>query len=272
MKKPFQYLRKNFDEAAILSSLLMSKISPEWNFPDDPEDLAILASFRRANPAFQEASLPEIQEYLHSLNEAQIRGVVSNTKGVLHESEFVRMENSDGDTTYAAMFGNQNQPDLDIILRDTATGAEQLIQLKATDSESIVQEWLSREADGEIAVTSELAEAMGISSSGVSNEELTAQTEEFLDAVISASPTNSIWQYVPLIGIASIGAALIGLYKRWKSGKIPEGKFLNIAARMTGIKAAKVGAIAGLLSIPGIGQITTVALIVKMMIPRKAGK
>jgi len=270
VNKVIHRLRKNFDEAAILTALLGSKLRPSWNFPDDDESLVVLAAFRRANPAFENASLLEIQEYLLSLSEAQIRGILSNTKGALHEAGFVRQENEDGDSTFAAIFGDPMHPDVDVVSRNSVTGEETFIQLKATDSKAIVQDWIDRGVDGKIAVTSELAEAMSINSSGISNEELTAQTEEFLDAVVSASPTSSIWQYVPLIGIASIGAALIGLHKRWRAGGIPEGKFLNVAAKMTGIKAAKIGAIAGLLSIPGIGQITTVALIVKMMIPRKA--
>jgi hypothetical protein len=59
---------------------------------------AVLAALRRTTPDLSHASPEEIGDYLRPMDEDSILGVVNNTKGVLHEMEFVALENEDGDT------------------------------------------------------------------------------------------------------------------------------------------------------------------------------
>ena len=42
------------------------------------------------------------------MSDEQLVGVVSNVKGILHEMEYVRLENTDGDSISAAMFPDTN--------------------------------------------------------------------------------------------------------------------------------------------------------------------
>jgi hypothetical protein len=53
------------------------------------------------------------------MNEESIVGVVNNTKGVLHEMEFVALENDDGDTVYASLFADPHHADTDVQFTDS---------------------------------------------------------------------------------------------------------------------------------------------------------
>ena len=119
-------------------------------------DHAILAALRRSNPVLENAPLPEVQDYLRSLNEEQVPGLISNVKGILHEMEFVRVENDDGDSVYASFFDATNHPDTDIQLLDRSTGETWEAQLKATDNAAYVTDWIEQHPSGEILVTDEL--------------------------------------------------------------------------------------------------------------------
>ncbi len=88
----YHYIRRNFDEAAILA------VAAKLAFEDSPvfseSELATIAAMQRA----QARNTPEeLERWLAEMDEDQINGVVNNTKGVLHEMEFVRIENEDGD-------------------------------------------------------------------------------------------------------------------------------------------------------------------------------
>ena len=88
------YLRKNFDSTAIIAALSAIALTNGANHLSE-RDHAVLAALRRSNSMLESATLPDIQNYLHQLDETQIPGLVSNVKGILHEMEFVRLENED---------------------------------------------------------------------------------------------------------------------------------------------------------------------------------
>src|SRR5687768_2254342 len=82
-----KYLRRNFDDAAIVAVLAALAVN------DDPatlgdKDFAVLAALRRSNFALANTPLPEVQAYLRELGDEQVPGLVSNVKGILHEMEF----------------------------------------------------------------------------------------------------------------------------------------------------------------------------------------
>ena len=164
-----QYLRTNLDEITIISSLVALQLEADPSELSE-ENLMVLSALERATPSLQGVPIEEVRNYLASMNEDQISGIVSNVKGILHEMEFVRLENEDGDNVYAAMYESTNHPGFDVYLVDNNTGESWDIQLKATDSESYVEDWIETHPDGEILVTEELASEMGIGSSGLSNE------------------------------------------------------------------------------------------------------
>lgn len=199
-----KYVRRNFDEAAILAVAAKLAFETEPNFDDS--ELATLAAMRRAHPSAG-TSNEELSQWLSEMDADQMVGVVSNTKGVLHEMEFAEIENTDGDSVYAAIFPETNNPGYDLEFTDTATGETWAVQLKATDSTAYVEAWLSDHPDGNIIVTDELGESLDLPSSNITNEELTVRTEDLVDKLIQANESSEIWEYLP--GIGAVPMALI---------------------------------------------------------------
>lgn len=175
-----KYLRTNFDEFSILSSLLYIQ---GLGSPAESYD-AVLSAFRRYSGETQ--TTEEVANYLEGLSEHQVPGVVSAIKGILHEMEFVRLENADGDSITASMFSDPINEGFDVLMTDESTGATYELQLKATDDVGYVQDWIDDHPDGEIVVTSEIAETMGLKSSGISNEDITIRVEDFVDAMLQS--------------------------------------------------------------------------------------
>ena len=267
--KGIHYIRKNFDSAAIVTALSAVALTDEAGDLEEG-DHAILAALRRSNSVLENAPLPEIQDYLRGLDEDQIPGLVSNVKGILHEMEFVRVENEDGDSVYASFFDATNHPGTDIQLLDQSTGEAWEAQLKATDDASYVTDWIERHPGGEILVTDELAEKMDLPTSGQSNDELTANVEDFVDRMVSAPDADDFWDYFPALGAASAAVVVWELWRRHQRGEINWEAFKRFAARATGLKIAKIGAIGLLLSIPVVGQVTGAMLVAKLLLSAKA--
>jgi hypothetical protein len=183
--------------------------------------------------------------------------------------EFVRLENEDGDSVYASFFEAINHPDTDIQFIDQSTGETWEAQLKATDSISYVEDWIKAHPDGEILVTEELAEKMGLPSSEISNEELTVRVEDFVDKMVSDLDTDALWDYFPVLSVISVSFVVWELWRRHKQGEIDGATFKRLAARVTGLKIAKISSIVLLLSIPVIGQIIGVALMANLLFSAK---
>lgn len=256
------YIRRNFDEAAILA------VAAKLAFEDSPEfsesELATIAAMQRAHP--QAGDTPEeLGGWLAEMDEDQINGVVNNTKGVLHEMEFVRIENEDGDSVHAALFDATNHPGYDVEFVDSTSGSIWQTQLKATDDASYVDDWIEAHPDGEIQVTDELAAEMGLPSSGLSNEGLTARTEDVVDRLVDAGDDDTIWNHLP--GLAAVSVALVvwGLWQRHRSGEITLQQFKWMAAKATGMKAGKLALLSLALMTPGLNVVTAAGLLVKLI-------
>ena len=267
--KAIRYLRKNFDSASIVAALSAVALT------DEPGDLsegdhAILAALRRSNSVLENAPLPEIQDYLRNLDEDQIPGLVSNVKGILHEMEFVRVENEDGDSVFASFFDATNHPETDVQFLDRSTGETWEAQLKATDDVSYVSDWIDRHPGGDILVTDELAQRMDLPTSGQSNDELATNVEGFVDKMVSADDTVDFWDYFPGLIVATVGVVVWELWQRHQRGEINWEAFKRLAARATGLKVAKIGVIGLLLSIPVVGQVTGAFLVARLLLGAKA--
>lgn len=256
------YIRRNFDEAAILAvaSKLAFQEAPQFS----ESELATIAAMQRAHP--QAGVTPqEISNWLATLTEEQIRGVISNTKGVLHEMEFVRLENDDGDSLYAALYQETNHPDFDIQLIDETGTEAWALQLKASDSASYVQDWLDAHPDGAIRVTSELAEAMGLPSSGMSHTELQLRVDQLVDRLQEASDSDMLWEYFPALTAVSVALVVWSLFQRFQRGEIDWDRFRSLTGRMTGLKAGKIAVLTLAMSTPGLNVVTGAALIVSLV-------
>lgn len=255
-------VRFPLDDAAILA--VVSKLATQPAAELSPAETAALAALRRAHPNAGQTN-EELGEWLAQMDHQQLQGVVSNTKGVLHEMLFVELENSDGDTVLAAQFEQTNNPDFDIIFSDSDAGHSWAAQLKATDSESYVREWLDEHPNDQILVTSEIANRMGLESSGIANADLTADTNSLVGMLIKANENDDIWDYVPSLGAISVAMVIWSLRARLVTGEITQQQFKWMAAKASGQRAARVLGLSALLSIPGINVLTGMTLLAKVL-------
>jgi len=253
----FKYLNKYFDEVLILAAYTKCCL---FRIDLSHDEQSILNAFKRANPKYADYSEAELGELFSSLNENELSGFVNNTKGVLHEIQFVEMENSDGDVITAELYDAINNPGYDVILTNSATGDVVDLQLKASDDESYINRWIE-DHDGEIKVTSEVAEKMGIESSGISNQEITTNTESFIDKLIEVADSDELWDYLPGIGALSLAIIIKRLWVRHKNNEISYTKFKYLVMRSTGMKAIKLTTLTFVLMIPVVGQITGIILL-----------
>lgn len=260
-----RYVRTNLDELGLVTAL-GHVAAAKATLQLSEEELAVLDALVRADPALAHASLDDVRDYLSGLDDDQLQGLVSNVKGVLHEMEFVALENSDRDSVYASYFPETNHPDTDVHLIDTASGETWDVQLKATDDPAYVQEWIDAHPGGEIEVTEELAARMHLESSGFSNGQLTAQVEEFVDKLVESDSSPDLFDHFPVLSVASATVVVWALWKRYRDGDITRQRFVRLAVLATGMKAAKIGVLMVLLSVPIVSQVTAVVLVGRLIL------
>jgi len=248
------YISRRFDETAILATLGKLAFSPEPTLVE--QDYAVLAALRRSSDEW-ELSVSDTAARLSTYDEDQIGGLVNNVKGILHEMEFQRLENEDGDSVVAALFPDTNHRTVDVELVDEKTGNSWEIQLKATDDLSAIGSWIDSNPDTEILVTEELSERMGLPSSGLSNEDLTMRVEDFVDRMIEIGDDvdDTLWNYFPPLVAASAGLIVFELWRRYRIGVISFEEFKALSFKTLGVKAAKYGAIFAALAVPGLNVV-----------------
>ncbi len=258
-----RYLKKNFDEIAILSCLTDLAFSPGFELTE--ENQAILSALRRSSEDFKFSSVEEIGDRLSHYNDSQIEGLISNVKGIAHEMEFVKIENEDGDSIYASLYPDTNNPGYDVQLFDEDTGEYWAVQLKATNDKSYVNQWIDEHPDGEIMVTDELADKMGLEGSGVENSQITAQVEQFVDKLISHNDVETLSADFPMLALASVAIIIWELWKRYKAGQLSYSRFKLLAGIAAGKKAIKIGILVALLSMPGVNVVVGAAMVAKII-------
>lgn len=258
-----KYIKKNIDKTLIIS--VLAKLTFGNTEKLNADDELVLQALRRALPDTQKMNLEDIQDYLQGMDENQLLGLANNVKGVLHEIQFVNIENEDGDEITAALFIDTNHPDTDVLLTNEETGETIAVQLKATDSESYVNDWIENHDDGEILVTEGIAERMGLESTEISNEELTADVSEFIDKMINLEDDDTLWNYFPALPAISIAIAGYYLFKKYNKGEISFSTLKNKFIRLTGIKVAKFSLIAGLMMVPGVNVLVGASLLFSLL-------
>lgn len=258
-----KYVKKNFDNILIVSTL--AKITYD-NFETlNESENHILFALKRANPKLENLNTSEISDYLKDFDESQILGLSNNVKGILHEIQFVEIENNDDDSVTASMFLDTNHKNTDILLTDNITGEVSEIQLKATDNSSYVQDWIDNHEEGEILITEELAEKMDLGTSGISNKELTTDVNVFLEKLIDIEDNNDLWDYIPTLPAISIAISSYYLFKLYRENKITFDTLKIKFLKLTGIKFTKFTIIAALMMIPVINVIVGATILYKTL-------
>ena len=259
----FRFIKNNIDNVMIIS-VIASLIKGEVQ-SFSPKDQIIIDALRRSMNELEYATIEDISEKLSRVDPERMPGLVSHIKGIVHEMEFVEFENEDGDSVFAALHSETNHPGYDVKMIDKNTNESWEIQLKATNGKGYVQDWIAQHPDGEIVVTSEIAEKMDLPSSGLSNEGLKASINDFIDRMIELQEDETIWDYFPYLVPISVAFVVHELFKRHKKGEITKKQFRNLTIKATGIKASKFAAIFLLLSIPVVNLVTCIALITKLI-------
>ncbi len=257
-------IRRNIDEAAILA--VLAKLNLQQFTAQTEIDEMVLAALRRSSEAFRNADIETTAEMLADYDADQVVGLTSNVKGILHELEFARIENEDGDQVLASLYPDTTHPGFDIQFQNMDTGETWSAQLKATDDVGYVEDWIDAHPDGEILVTEEIAKEMDLDSSGLSNEDLTVRVEDFVDRMIDTTNDDGMWDYFPALLPLAISMAMYELWRRYQKGEIDMVQFRQLSIHMSGLKAAKIGGIIILLGIPAVGFVTAVALVIKILI------
>ena len=259
----FRFIKNNIDKAMIsgVIALLIKKELQSFSFKDQ----IIIDALRRSMNELNYASIEDISEKLSRVDPKRMPYLVNHIKGIVHEMKFVEFENEDGDSVFAALHSETNHPGYDVKMIDKNTNESWEIQLKATDNKGYVQDWIAQNPDGEIVVTSEIAEKMGLKSSGLSNEGLNTSINDFIEGMIELKEDDIIWKYFPYLLPISVAVVVYELFKRYEKGEITKKRFRNLAIKATGIKASKFAGIFILLSIPVVNVATSIALIAKMI-------
>jgi len=144
------------------------------------ENEEVFDAVRRGYSELENASNNEILDYFDSSSTDELRGHVSNIKGILFEQEVQdKLSQAQIDSE---IFESTNHPVSDMIVENEE------FQLKATDNEYYVSETLSESPNVAIITTSEVANSMDsedVIDSGISDTVL----EEIVVEVISPVPT-----------------------------------------------------------------------------------
>ena len=259
----FRFIKNDIDKAMIVGVIGSFAFGVDQSF--SPKEQIIIDALRRSMIELKFATIEDISEKLSRVDPERMPGLVSHIKGIVHEMEFVEFENEDGDSVFAALHSETNHPGYDVKMIDKNTNESWEIQLKATDDKGYVQDWIAQHPDGEIVVTSEIAEKMGLQSSGLSNEDLKTSINDFLDGMIELQEDETIWKYFPYLLPISVALVVHELFKRYKKGEITKKQFRNLTIKATGIKASKFAGIFILLSIPIVNVVTCIALITKLI-------
>lgn len=171
----------------IVSATILKILVNDLPTFSEKEEL-VLVALRRSNNDLSDASNEELAEYVQAMSVEQIPGLTNNVKGIYHELSFQHQENNDGDEYIVELFETTNHPGADVRIINTETGEVTTAQLKATNYAAYVRAHNEQYEDISVFATSEVADNdASISSSGLSNEDMTRETEAVLDALAGSS-------------------------------------------------------------------------------------
>ena len=262
-----EFVQKNIDELAVIS--VISKLRNGENLVTEEENIILEAMIRSSNKITDLDSAIEFAKATAAKGTEALTGAASNIKGIAHELIYVKLQNEDGDTVFAFMPENTNNPKFDVLTVNTETGEQKWEQLKTTMNSDYVNDWIEKYpgSEGALKVNVEMANKLGLNSTGIKDEELSVDVNDFLNKLINMdeSTFSQIISTAPPLTIIAASFAVYGLYKRYQKKEISKQRFIFMATKITGIKAAKIITLLYLLALPGIGQVVAVYLIASLM-------
>jgi len=263
-----EFVQKNIDELAVIS--VISKLRGGEKLLTEEDNVILEAMIRSSKKITDLDSAIEFAKTTAAKGTDSLMGAANNIKGIAHELIYVKTENEDGDTVFAFMPEDTNNPQFDVLTINTATGEQQWEQLKTTFNEEHIYNWIEKYpgSEGSLKVNVEMAEKLGLPSTGIVDKELSVSVNNLLDKLIEMDEsqlTNIFETSVPLTVIAS-SFAVYGLFKKYQKKEISKKKFIFLSTKITGLKAAKILILLSLLALPVVGQIVGVYLISKLML------
>jgi len=208
--------------AAVVVAVTLQRLLDDPTRTWSAEEHLVLDALRRSATSLNDATTEELAQYLAGLAPEQLRGVVSNVKGIYHELLFVHAENIDADEVSARVFEATNYPgaDVEFVVDGNAIHA---VQLKAVASPDTVFEHLVRYPDIEVIATEEVAARIqNVSSSGFLNANLSDDVRRVVTELPGDSLATEIAQGAAtsalLAGAISAGQVL-------RTGKVSRQQF-----------------------------------------------
>lgn len=208
--------------AAVVVAVTLQRLLDEPTRSWSMEEELVLDALRRSATSLNSASTEELAAYISELTPDQLRGVVSNVKGIYHELLFVHAENIDADDVAARVFEATNHPgaDVEFIVNGDVIHA---VQLKAVASPAAIFEHLARYPGIEVVATEEVAAVVSAASgSGFSN----AAISDDVARVFTELPRDSV--AVEIAEGAATSALLAGAISAaqvLRSGKVSRQQF-----------------------------------------------
>lgn len=262
-----KFIQKNIDELSVIS--VISKLKGGQKIVTEEENIILEAMIRSSNKITDLESAIKFAKTTAAKGTESLMGAANNIKGIAHELIYVKTENEDGDTVYAFLPEDTNNPQFDVLTINTETGEQNWEQLKTTMNSDHINNWIEKYpgSEGSLKVNVEMANKLGFDTSGVSDKELSIDVNNFLDKIIKMDD-NTLSQIItlsPPLTIIAASFVVYGLHKRYKKNEISKNEFIKKSAKITGIKAAKIVTLLSLLALPGIGQVVAVYLIASLM-------
>ena len=263
-----EFVQKNIDELSVIS--VISKLRGGEKLVTEEEYVILEAMIRSSNKITDLDSAIEFAKTTAAKGTESLTGAASNIKGIAHELIYVRTENEDGDTVFAFMPEDTNHPQFDVLTIDTSTGEQNWEQLKTTLNTEHIYNWIEKYPGSEesLKVNVEMAEKLGLPSTGIIDKELTVSVDNFLDKLteMDENAVSQIIEMSPPLTIIASSFVVYGLFKRYQKKEISKKQFIFLSAKMTGLKAAKIVMLLSLLALPVVGQVVGVYLISKLIL------
>ena len=262
-----EFVQKNIDELAVIS--VISKLRGGEKLLTEEDNVILEAMIRSSKKITDLDSAIEFAKTTAAKGADSLMGAANNIKGIAHELIYVKTENEDGDTVFAFMPEDTNNPQFDVLTINLETGEQKWEQLKTTLNSDHINNWIEKYpgSEGSLKVNTEMADKLGFESSGVSDKELSVNVDKFLDKLIEMdqSTLSKIIETSPPLTIIAASFVVYGLHKRYKNKEISKKQFIYMSAKITGIKAAKIVMLLSVLALPVVGQVVGVYLIASLM-------
>lgn len=224
-----------------LGAALVLNLLSEGEHTFSDAELDVLEAIRRSSGSMSGASNEEISAHVQAMDPEQLLGFKNNIKGITHEIQYARKENSDGDLFEVELFEATNHAGADVKLINMETGEVRELQLKATSYGAYVEEHFAKYPGINVLTTTEVSATLGVETTGISDEQLSADVGTALDGLGSTQDVE-IAESMAIAGLVTLARNVNIILT-----SDPEKKAKRTALVTHGIKAGLVAGIAELI-------------------------